>query len=153
MKRFLLVAALCVLALSGCDTLRGFFGMPTNENPVVSVTNNQISVSPDPLLFTRPGNVQITWTLDPSAVAAGFRFSDPGRGIRIDGERVSGQPPVPTPESRGQFERAELLGPARDRYRLHFKNNRPGRHEYKYTIILIGPNGEISKDPAIINDW
>jgi hypothetical protein len=152
MKRFLLAAALCVLTLSGCDTLRGFFGMPTNENPVVSVTNNQISVSPDPLMFTRPGSVQITWTLDPSAVAAGFRFAGPGRGIRIEGEKINDRP-VDTPESRGQFERQDLPGPAGDRYRLQFKNNRKGLHEYKYTIILTGPNGEISKDPAIINDW
>ena len=125
--------------------------MPTHENPVVSVTNNHISVDPDPLMFTRPGNVQITWTLHPSAVAAGFRFTD--AGIRIDGEKVPGGPPVPTPESRGQFERPEVLGPAGDRYRLQFKNNRAGRHEYKYTIVLKGPSGEISQDPAIINNW
>lgn len=152
MKRIVLVAALCVLALSGCGSFPGRVGMPIQANAVVSVTNSQISVSPDPLLFTQPGPVEITWTLDPSAVAAGFKFSDTGRGIRIEGEKINDRP-VDTPESRGQFERPEVLGAARDRYRLHFVNNRRGLHEYKYTIFLTGPNGEISRDPAIINNW
>jgi hypothetical protein len=126
--------------------------MPKHANAVVRVTNTQISVSPDELLFTERGNVEITWTLDASAAAAGFRFAGPGRGIRIEGEKINGRP-VDTPESRGQFERAELVGTAGHQYRLHFVNNRKGRHEYKYTIVLVGPSGEISKDPAIINDW
>lgn len=152
MKRVLLAAVLGALALVGCGLLtHERSGMPPPENPVVSVgPGNQIEVQPDPLLFTRPGAVVITWELDSRAAAAGFRFAETGRGIRIDHEVVNGRPEQ-TPHVRGEFERAESQA---TKYRLVFRNTRPGKHTYKYTITLRDPTGaDISKDPAIINDW
>jgi hypothetical protein len=33
-----------------------------------------------------------------------------------------------------------------------FRNSRPGRHEYKYSITLEGPTA-LTIDPMIVNDW
>lgn len=123
--------------------------MDIHPNAVVRVVNNRIEVFPDPILVTRPGVARIVWTLDPAAVAAGFRFDRARGGIRIEHEDVGGKP-----------ERAaigtEFEPPAgRDtQYAVVFRNTRPGRHEYKYSITLLGPNGaELHLDPAIVNDW
>ncbi len=133
MKRVLLAAALCVLALAGCDTFRGWMGMPTNDKPVVKVINGQISVSPDPLEFARGRrDVVIIWTLDDSAT--GFRFAD-ADGIRVE-------------KPQREFDNARVIGNGRQ-FQVINRNTMPGT--YKYTINLIGPNGRVALDPTIVN--
>lgn len=135
MKRILLAAALCALVLSGCETLCKLCAMPTNDKPVVTVTNGQIAVSPDPIVFEKSrGAVVITWKLD---APEGWRFANPARGgIRIN-------------DNKGQFEAFEVLGGGKH-FQVRNKNTVPGR--YKYTITLIGPDDkERAHDPVIIN--
>jgi hypothetical protein len=141
MKRLLWLAALCVLALSGCDILRGAFNMPTNEKPVVTVVNNEIFVDPEPLRFTpEQRNVTIIWRLQDSAL----RFAD--NGVRIDGEVVAGGRPV----AQNEIVDCRVVGDGRQFMCLN-KNTRPGK--YKYTVRVRLANGSIvEKDPTIFND-
>lgn len=131
MKRVLFAAALFALALSGCDTMRGWFGMGTNEKPVVTVTNGRIDVSPEPLEFRGRGEVVITWKLDDSA--AGFQFTSDG--IRIE-------------DRKGEFVDFRVT-PNGKQFQVKNKNTVAGT--YKYTIHLRGPNGPVVLDPTIIN--
>jgi hypothetical protein len=131
MKRALLVATLSAVLLAGCDTIRGWFGMPTNERPVVTVRNGQVSVSPEPLTFRQRGAVVIIWELD---AESGFRFAD-RTGISIA-------------DPRGEFDDAKAIANGR-KFQVRNKNSMKGR--YKYTINLQGPTGPISHDPFIVN--
>jgi len=155
MRKILLAAALVAIALAGCSTPTSYdrTAMDIFANAVVRVVNNRIEVSPDPILVTRPGVAKITWTLDASAVAAGFRFADVNRGIKIErGSRIErdarGGPPKAV-DSATEFEQPNSLG---TQFTLVFRNSRPGRHEYKYSITLEGPT-TLTIDPMIVNDW
>lgn len=142
MKRLLLAAVLCLAALSGCDTFRGFLGMATHDKPTVHVVNNQITVEPDPLRFSRDQrNVTIIWRLED-----GSPFTFATDGIRIDGEVKPGMPPDPR-----QTEIVEGRRTADGRQFVFLnRNSRPGT--YKYTVRLVGPGGQtIEKDPSIVN--
>jgi hypothetical protein len=155
MKTRLLAAALIALALVGCSipTPTDRTAMDIFANAVVRVVNNRIEVSPDPILVTRPGVAKITWTLDASAVAAGFRFAAVGRGIRVErGVQIDRNVPGGSPkavDAGSEFEQPNSLG---TQYTVVFRNSRPGRHEYKYSITLEGPS-TLTLDPAIVNDW
>ena len=142
MKRVLLAAALCALALSGCDTLRERLGMGTNQKPVVSVVNGRISVDPDPLTFTRQhGTVTIIWRLDDASLTF-----VPDSGIRIDGEVIPGRP-----LDRRQTEVVDcrVVGDGKQFQCLN-KNSRKGT--YKYTVRIRRADGTvIEQDPSIVN--
>jgi hypothetical protein len=147
MKRNLFAAALCALALSACDVLRGGLGMPTHERPVVTISNGVISVDPNPLRFARGhGNVNIIWKVE----TAGHRFA--ARGIVIDGEVSDGSRDVrPGVPLKPQDEIVDCRPLGNDQFQCLNKNRRPGI--FKYTIRVIGPDGrELPPlDPAIIN--
>jgi hypothetical protein len=143
MKRVLLAAALCALALSACDTLRARLEMPTNEKPVVNVVNGVISVDPDPLRFRRDhGAVVIIWEI---AASEQIRFADDG--ITIDGEFVDGQLRKGPSDEFVEFKK---LGDGR-KFQVRNKNSRKG--SYKYTVKLLGPGDRPLPpfDPAIVN--
>ena len=147
MKRILLAVSLCALVLSGCDTMRGWFGMPTNDKPIVSVTNGQVSVSPDPLEF--PGDRQavvIVWSLDEAAVNAGFTFAGARKGVKIE-RQVDG---IPKDIAR-EFDQDMVIGNGK-KYQL--RNRNTGAGKYKYSITVVAPGGrELPPlDPFIVND-
>lgn len=141
MKRVLLAAALCAVVLSGCDTLRRWMGMPTNDKPSVTIVNGLPSVDPDPLEFrNHQGNVTIVWHLEDSTA----RFvSD---GIRIDGEEVPGRPRDPR---QTEIVDCRVVGDGR-KFQCQNKNSRPGK--YKYTIrVRLADGRVVEKDPSIVN--
>lgn len=146
MKRVLLAAALCALALSGCDSLRRAFGMPTDSRPTVTIANGRVSsVTPEPLTFPNDRRtVVIIWELDEAALRAGFRFAA-GNGISID-RQVEGPPR----DTRQEFpERAQVDGGKQ--FRVLNRNSGAGR--YKYSITILDPSGrELPPfDPFIVN--
>lgn len=151
MKRVLLLAALCVLALSGCDVLRGAFGMPTNDRPVVKLVGSQVSVDPPTLHFrSSQGAVPIRWTLDGPA---GAKFADDG--IVIEGEVTDGtrevRPNLPLNRQQREVVDCRIQPGGRDFMCLN-RNTRPG--VYKYTVKLIAPDGTRLPplDPMLVND-
>lgn len=152
MRRVVLAAALCALALSGCDSLRALFGMPTNDKPEVSVQAGRISVDPKHLHFRNAhGAVVITWKLDDATARAGFRFPD--NGIVIDGEVTDGSRDVrPGLPLRPQNEIIECRKLNDHVFQCKNKNSRVGI--YKYTIRLLDSRGTPLEplDPLIVND-
>jgi hypothetical protein len=141
MKRVLLATALCAFALSGCDTLRRWMGMPSNDKPTVTIVNGLPSVDPEPLEFPRHRrNVTIVWHLDDATA----RFvSD---GIRIDGEVVPGRPPDPR---QTEVVDCRVVGNG-SKFQCKNKNSRPGT--YKYTIrVRLADGRVVEKDPSIVN--
>ena len=151
MKRVLWLAALCVLALSGCDSLRGAFGMPTNDRPVVLLANGQISVDPPTLNFRNSqGAIPVRWKLD---APAGAKFAD--NGIVFEGEVTDGTREVRRNLSlnRQQTEIVDCrIQPGGREFMCLNRNTRPG--VYKYTVNLIAPDGTRLPplDPMLVND-
>lgn len=146
MRRVLLAAALCAVALSGCDSLRHLFRMPTNNDPVVIILNGKIhAVDPDPLQFTNKGQEKvIIWSLEDDAFRAGFRFADATKGIKI--ERQTNGPPQ---DIGREFTGHEVLGQGK---KFRVKNKHSDEGTYKYSVRIIDPNGnEQLLDPFIVN--
>lgn len=147
MKRVLLAAALCALALSGCDTMKGWFGMPSNDKPVVVIENGRVArVNPDPLEFRREqGTVVITWTLEDAAFAAGFRFAGPGKGVKIDRQEQG-----PPRDIAVEFSDAAVIARGQ---KFQLKNRNSGKGTFKYSVTVVAPDGrELPPfDPRIVN--
>ncbi len=107
-------------------------GEMMHANPLVTVKGNQISVSPDPLVFLKDEkNVRITWRLGDG----GLSFAD--NGIVVEGPK--------------QDEIVDCRPGASGRdFSCLNRNSRPGR--YKYTIrVLKDGKPLVPRDPEIMN--
>jgi len=100
--------------------------MATQAN--ISITNNRISVSPDPLPVTG-NNINIHWDID----TAGWTFPSNGIVITDPGDEFSD----PEVQNNGK------------RFKWKDKNSSGG--SYKYAINVTNGSTPLSLDPTIIN--
>lgn len=143
MKRILL-AVLVGFGLSGCAQFNRIFDIPSNQTPVVVVTNGVVtSVNPEPLRFSKEqGQVTIYWQ-----APTGYRFSARS-GISVDGEQIPGGKLDP---KQNEVVECRPENDARTEFSCVNRNSRPGT--YKYTVNLETADGKPLKpfDPSIIN--
>ena len=146
MSSKLVIAALCVLAVSGCKT--EYFGAPlpctTPPQGMVSVSGGMITVDPEHIVVCN-SNVPITWRLDPQAPYA-FRAD----GIIIDYQ--DGEFDDCRPGKNGTASGAGKTFVCLD---LNKKHGTGGQRNYKYTVRLDSTDGSPApqdKDPWIVND-
>jgi hypothetical protein len=147
MKHRVAVAALLLLAAAS-------FGINAQQVTVTvtATAGGDITVDPDPVTVTGKGPGVIRFQLQGS----GFSFVErtPGgqRGIHIDREVVS----ATDLRARGEGANQREIGPC-ERVENGRAMNCPNRHSragvFKYTVNLLGPNGQPlkPKDPIIVN--
>jgi hypothetical protein len=150
MKKIGLVAALCVLALSGCATRLAIPKLDVRKNPEVSVSGNTVQVPAVLYFFPGETNVEITWRL-PEGQGLAF----PENGILIEGaltDKVlqSGAGSVAVILDGTQKE----ISCPKQRGGLTFVctnlNSKPG--VYKYTIRVLRKGEALPpRDPPIVN--
>ncbi len=150
MKKWHLISVACALLLAGCAH---FTKPPDPVRPQVFVVDGRLLVvNAEPLVFTRRGEVTITWHLP-----KGYTF-DERQGIVIEGRLVR--------ESKSQdglVQQTYVLDPKQDEiircsrskdgseFSCLNRNRTPGR--YKYTIrALDGTKALTSLDPWVMND-
>lgn len=161
-----LVSGLAMLALlAGCGhhgRMGHHGGMPGTAaqhfNPVVSVRDGQISVSPDPLVFAKGERGPIVWRLPP-----GLQFAEKG-GVTIDGEvplaGADRKSKATEWQGRAKFFSGQLLPQeeivgcrlvtARE-FSCDNRNTRAG--VYRYTLRVIDDKGvSIVWDPTVMNN-
>jgi hypothetical protein len=105
-----------------------------DKSATVSVVNNVISVTPDPIPVGKGGNSKLTWTLDDAAYNAGWRFTSNGIVITNGGDEFSADPNDSSSDKK---------------FKLKDKND--NTLSYKYTINLINGTTPNSLDPTIQN--
>jgi len=151
MKKWALVSFALVLLLSGCAH---FVKPPDPVRPQVFVVDGRlIVVNAEPLVFTRRGEVTVTWHLP-----KGYTF-DERQGIVIEGRLVS-QTKVPR---EGLIQQIYVLDPKQDEivrcsaskdaseFSCVNRNTKPGR--YKYTIrVRDGTKLLEPLDPWVVNE-
>ncbi len=151
MKRWRLIPVACALLLAGCAH---FTKPPDPTRPQVSVLDGRLLVvNAEPLVFTRRGEVTITWHLP-----RGYTF-DERQGIVIEGRLVN-QTKVPRD---GLLQQTYVLDPKQDEivrcsrgrdaseFSCLNRNTKPGR--YKYTIrVRDGTKALEPLDPWLMNE-
>lgn len=150
MKKWHLISVACALLLAGCAH---FTRPPDPVRPQVFVVDGRLLVvNAEPLVFTRRGEVTITWHLP-----KGYTF-DEKQGIVIEGRLVS-QTKVPRDGLVQQIyvldPKQNEIGPcSRSKDGSEFscvnRNTKPGR--YKYTIRVQDGTKVESLDPWVVNE-
>ncbi|HTN48774.1 MAG TPA: hypothetical protein VMK32_05025 [Burkholderiaceae bacterium] len=143
MKRVVYAVALAIVGV-GC-AVKAQLGPPSNERPLVTLTNNDIAVQPAELVFERRGSVVIRWQLPDGA-----SYEFPNNGIVIAREVASASDLRPGGKGDKQDEvvRCERVANGRA-FQCQNNNSRPGT--YKYTVNLVDRGRPVSKDPVIVN--
>jgi len=149
MKKIGLVAALCVLALSGCAMYSPITKLEERKNPTVMVSGSAIQV-PEVLYFLKgEKNVEVTWHLP-----EGQGLTFPENGIVIDGaltdkvQRSGDSVAVILDRAQTEITCPKQRGGAT--FVCTNVNSKPG--VYKYTVRIL-KNGEQlpPRDPSIVN--
>lgn len=158
MKKHPVIAVLLVSSLAACSLTRSGSGNPAE--PQVSLLDNGLSVSPEPLHFGRDQkDVQIVWQL-PKGTALRF----PANGIVIEGELthrlLRGARDAATPGGKApdsvvlDADQKEIVDCRIRNEGLEFsclnRHTRPGI--FKYTIRVVQAGRTIELDPAVMND-
>jgi len=149
MKKWHLMSVACVLVLAGCAH---FTKPPDPVRPQVFVVDGRLLVvNAEPLVFTRRGEVTITWHLP-----KGYTF-DEKQGIVIEGRLVSQTKVL----REGLVHQTYVLDPKQDEIKCSpgkdgsefscvNRNTKVGR--YKYTIRVRGDTKVEPLDPWLMNE-
>jgi hypothetical protein len=152
MKKLHLIAAACVLMLTGCA---GFKWVPTLEErsrPQVTVKDGRIVVSPE-ILFYFPDerDVLIVWQLPKDA-----RYRFPKDGIVIEGKLSDRS--VPAPGTAGPTVALERQGDivncmTRNEFEFTCLNRHrvPGVYKYTIRVVDVETKKTLERDPPIVN--
>lgn len=102
------------------------------QHATVTITNNAITVVPDPLPMGKADNQVIEWTIKTD------NWAFPDNGIVINSD------------PNGQFSGAGVTGNGK-KYTVHDKNTDNNR--YQYTVnVTDGTSPPLSLDPTIVNE-
>jgi len=152
MRKWSLISLAFALGLSGCAH---FVKQPDPARPQVFVVEGRlIVVNAEPLVFTRRGEVTITWHLPKGS---NYTFPET-QGIVIDGELVRETRVVreglivQTHELNPNQKEVGACATSRDRKEVSCvnRNSRPGK--YKYTIRVRDGSELKSLDPWVVNE-
>jgi hypothetical protein len=140
MKTLVYVLALVFLGTSGAVKAQA-----SNERPLVTLANGNITVDPPTLRFQQRGAKPIRWELP-----AGADYVFTGVGIVIDREVVSETDLRAAGQGANQ---QQVVGCQRVEngraFQCQNSHSQPGI--YKYTINLQQQNRTFTKDPVIVN--
>jgi hypothetical protein len=106
-----------------------------DKDATVSVVNNVLSVTPDPIPVGKGANSKLTWKIDDDSYNAGWRFTSDGIVVTNGGSEFYVDPNDPNNDSK--------------KFKLKDKND--NSLSYKYTINLVNGTTPKSLDPTIQN--